>query len=50
MIRITVILIAITIYLASIVWMELKESSRRKSRREIEAEEWARRQFEKLGA
>jgi len=50
MIRITVILIAVAVYLATVAWMELKESKRRKSRREIEAEEWARRQFEKLGA
>jgi len=42
--------IIILMYIALVAWMELKESKRGKSRREIEAEEWARRQFEKLGA
>jgi len=42
MIRIAIILIAIVIYSASVAWMELKESRRRKSKRELEAEEWAK--------
>jgi len=43
-------LVIILMYIALVAWMELKESKRRKSRREIEAEDWAKKQFEKLRA